>query len=377
MFDSYLKNEPLVSIVLPTFNGERYLSQSIDSCVAQTYKNWELVIVDDASTDKSYLIAEKYKELDNRIRVIRHETNQKLPRALNNGFSNVNGEYLTWTSDDNLYDSNALTEMVTFLEVNPDVDIVYTDYTLIDESGKLLAKREVSPIEELVLGNCIGGSFLYKRIVQEKIRTYADDLFLAEDLDFWLRASTEFKFMPLHKNCYFYRQHKSSLTSLHTEQIRLSHIKTMMRNLPKINWVNNKIKARAYLELCFNLWISNLITDARNMFSYTINTFQLHKTDTEYLVKHLLYDENRLRPQEHLEQVLDFFPNETPDVRTFKIDLWARYHIIKCFEGYQAHKREIVRHHFPKAICRNIGYLNNRGLFRIIIWAYLGIGDSV
>jgi len=78
--------QPKVSIVLPVYNGAKYLRESVDSCLAQTFSNWELIIVNDCSTDESSAIAEEYAAKDERIRVIHNETNLKLPASLNAGF---------------------------------------------------------------------------------------------------------------------------------------------------------------------------------------------------------------------------------------------------------------------------------------------------
>ena len=92
-----MKRNPLVSIVLPTHNGARYLEQAVQSCLDQTYRNWELIIVDDASTDETPALIARLVAADSRIRSIRNEVNQKLPGALNTGFAQARGEYLTWT----------------------------------------------------------------------------------------------------------------------------------------------------------------------------------------------------------------------------------------------------------------------------------------
>src|SRR5687768_16352258 len=109
-----MKPGPLVSIVLPTYNGCRYLCESIDSCRKQTYPHWELILVDDCSTDDTPRIMAEAVRSDARIRSVRHETNKKLPSGLNTGFRLAKGDYLTWTSDDNCYRPEALAEMVAF-----------------------------------------------------------------------------------------------------------------------------------------------------------------------------------------------------------------------------------------------------------------------
>ena len=100
--------DDLISIVLPIYNGEKYMKQSIDSVINQTYANWELLIVDDGSTDNTAAIAREYAEKDNRIKYYKNPQNMRLPKTLNRGFSLATGDYLTWTSDDNYYYPTAL-----------------------------------------------------------------------------------------------------------------------------------------------------------------------------------------------------------------------------------------------------------------------------
>jgi glycosyltransferase involved in cell wall biosynthesis len=92
--DNMLPN-PKISVVLPTYNGARFLAESIESVINQTETHWELIIVNDCSTDNTLEIAEKYAKLDSRIRVISNEVNKKLPGALNVGFADARSEYLT------------------------------------------------------------------------------------------------------------------------------------------------------------------------------------------------------------------------------------------------------------------------------------------
>ena len=119
--------QPNVSIILPVYNGARYLAQAIDSCLNQTYRNIELIIVDDCSTDETPAIVRSYT--DPRIRYVRNKTNRRLPQSLNIGFALATGEYLTWTSDDNEFLPHAIETMLKILMEDKAVDFVYSDYT--------------------------------------------------------------------------------------------------------------------------------------------------------------------------------------------------------------------------------------------------------
>lgn len=228
-----MSRQPLVSIVLPTYNGERYLAQSIESCLAQTYSNIELLIVDDCSSDSTPRIIAAYAARDSRIRAIRNGVNRRLPASLNIGFADARGEYLTWTSDDNLYRTTAIAEMVSFL-ADGTADLVYADYSFVDEEGDELRRNEVGDPESLVSANCIGACFLYRRVVHERLGGYAEDLFLAEDYDFWLRSAAQFVLQPLHKDLYCHRVHPSSLSEQRASDVRKVAREVLARNLPQL-----------------------------------------------------------------------------------------------------------------------------------------------
>ena len=87
--------ESLISIVLPIYNGEKYMRKSIDSVLAQTYANWELLIIDDGSTDNTAIIAQEYAANGSRIRYYKNPENMRLPKTLNRGFSLARGDFLT------------------------------------------------------------------------------------------------------------------------------------------------------------------------------------------------------------------------------------------------------------------------------------------
>jgi glycosyltransferase involved in cell wall biosynthesis len=206
---------PLVSIVLPTYNGARYLKKSVDSCLSQTFGDFELIIVDDCSTDDTGRIADEYAEADPRVRVIHNAFNKKLPLSLNTGFEQAVGKYHTWTSDDNYYAPEALHVLVVELTAHSTTDLVYTDYYLVDEQDRVTGSRKFNDIyagftEWLGCGAC----FLYKSAIFFANKGYNPGAFLIEDYDFFMRAFLKFNFSYLPRyDLYYYREHGSSLTS--------------------------------------------------------------------------------------------------------------------------------------------------------------------
>lgn len=219
----------LVSVVLPVYNGEKYLSEAIESVIDQSYKKWELIIIDDGSADRSRGIAEAYAAADKRITVF-HQENQKLPRALNNGFDRAEGEYYTWISADNRMLCDCLAEMAAELDKNKNTDMVYGNMHLIDGDGKRLRNHgwfEIPPgsgnvilpptarLLNTVANNTIGAAFMYRSSADIVLGGYAPDMFLLEDYDYFMRMNSLFKIRHIKsgKPIYAYRFHDESLTS--------------------------------------------------------------------------------------------------------------------------------------------------------------------
>lgn len=212
---------PKVSIVLPCYNGEKYLRESINSIIKQTYQDWELIIVDDCSVDRSLGIAYEYMKNDSRIKVIHNETNCKLPCSLNIGFANATGELLSWTSDDNIYYPEALEIMVDALKQNQQYYCVRANLDIIDEYGNIMENLAIFDNVEMYRYNCFGACFLYRRCVQEKIGFYNTNLFGVEDYEYWLRIMACYgDILSINKTLYQYRRHEGSLSETKKKMVR-------------------------------------------------------------------------------------------------------------------------------------------------------------
>ena len=223
----------LISIVLPVYNGAKYLRESIDSVLAQTYTNWELLIVDDCSTDETPVIAQAYAQRDDRIRYYRNAENLRLPRNLNKGFSLTRGDYLTWTSDDNRYRPRALEKMHGAL-VGTGADFVYCSMDIIDEND-VLTERYIAKQKDtkrLVGFNTVGACFLYTREVYEAVGSYDHEMILVEDYDYWQRIAMRFETVTIEEILYDYRRHSGALTStMRQDQFNRNREKMLRKNI--------------------------------------------------------------------------------------------------------------------------------------------------
>jgi hypothetical protein len=222
--DSLEKNSPLwrlydpetvVSIILPVHNGEKYVRKSIESCLVQTHKNFELIIIDDCSTDNTPTILQEYARQDSRIKLFHNTSNKRLPSTLNIGFSHSTGDLLTWTSDDNYFDPEAIKNLVCYLNTWKDIDFVYSAYRIIDEKGTV---KEIinylPPPWNLPIENTVGAYFLYRRSVYESVGDFDREMEYLEDYDYWVRVYLKkIRMMRLHIPMYYYRHHPESMTA--------------------------------------------------------------------------------------------------------------------------------------------------------------------
>jgi len=230
----------LVSIVLPVHNGDRYIREAIESILNQSYPQFELIIIDDGSTDETGRIIDAYEKRDSRIHVF-HQSNQKLPQSLNNGFKKAVGEYLTWTSDDNRLKPDFLEKMVSCLSKHPSWDMIYANMDIIGEDGLPLknsswysgyhnpfnSEHVHLPTNTAELNtwpnNFIGGAFLYRSYVNNLLAGYNTNQYTREDYDYWMQINSLFTIKHVNFNTpvYDYRFHSESLTH-HDEELKIT-----------------------------------------------------------------------------------------------------------------------------------------------------------
>ncbi len=220
----------LVSIVLPVYNQAGTLAASIDSVLEQTYLDWELIVVNDGSTDDTGQVLERYAHQPH-VTII-NQPNQHLPAALNRGFREAKGEFFTWTSGDNLMHPQQLERLVNYLQAQPEVALVYADFELIDDAGQpikdadaIFMRGEVGTSavrlkhepERMNIGfECVvGPCFMYRRLLYPLIGDYNPALEGSEDFDYWMRINNFFQIRHLgdRQPLYAYRVHVHSMSA--------------------------------------------------------------------------------------------------------------------------------------------------------------------
>ena len=203
----------MISIGIPFYNAEAYLEDAIKSVLAQTFQEWELILVDDGSSDGSLDIAKKYEQLDSRVRVISDGLNKKLPTRLNEIIKEAKFNLIARMDADDLMDIERLEKQYAFLSANPEYDLVTTGMYSIDQSNEVLGKRlpenRIMQANEILGGltNLLHASMLAKK--EWCLRNpYREDNALAEDYELWLSAAikNDLKYNVLQEPLYYYRE---------------------------------------------------------------------------------------------------------------------------------------------------------------------------
>lgn len=138
-----MKLAPKVTVIVPVYNAEKYLSETIESILKQTFDDFELLLVNHASTDSSFHIMQKYKMQDNRIQVIELNVNKGGPAyARNEGIKLAQGEFIAFIDSDDVWEEKKLEKQIEFFSQNKDIDIVHTLANIINEDGEVVGSFE-------------------------------------------------------------------------------------------------------------------------------------------------------------------------------------------------------------------------------------------
>ena len=234
---------PLVSVVMPTFNGSRYIREALRSLQQQTLVNWEAIVVDDGSTDATPALVREFMTCEPRVRLVVHKQNRQLPTALNTGFAQARGIYLTWIADDNLFRPRALEVMSDYLTRQPEVGLVYAAATIIDALGATVRQRPAADPHDLYERNPVGWCFMYPAHVRREVGNYNPAAFLAEDVDYWLRISIRHRIAAIPDDLFLYRSHPGSLTETRRRECHRAAAKVYLRQIPRLPWASRNEKA--------------------------------------------------------------------------------------------------------------------------------------
>jgi glycosyltransferase involved in cell wall biosynthesis len=204
-----LNNQPLVSVVIATYNMGQYINLAVDSILQQTWQNIEVIVIDDGSTDHTPTTMATY-ENDVRVKYVR-TPNQGQPKAKNTGIQNTLGEFIAFCDADDLWEPNKLAVQMPLFD-NPKVGIVYSEVSNIDENNNRYVKsgnetRHSGKVtNQLLIENFVPfGTAVIRRSCIERNGIFDEDFRMGIDWDLWLRYSLDWEFAYTPERTYIYR----------------------------------------------------------------------------------------------------------------------------------------------------------------------------
>lgn len=210
------ENNPLVTIITPLYNAERFITETILSIQNQTYENWEALVIDDYSTDLSSQVIEKLRRADSRIHLIKNDVNKGASQCRNQGTEAAKEDYIAFLDADDLWHEEKLEKQLRFMQAN-NCDVSFTSYVHIDEHSKPMHKR-IKALASLsykkqhsnnYIGNLTG---MYKAIRLGKIS--APNMRKRQDWAVWLEAIKRSKkpALGIQEDLAYYRIHRDSMS---------------------------------------------------------------------------------------------------------------------------------------------------------------------
>ena len=259
-------NDCLVSVIVPIYNVEKYLNKCIESIINQTYKNLEIILIDDGSTDKSGKICDRFEKKDNRIKVI-HQKNAGVSSARNTGIDSADGLWIAFIDSDDWVEENYIKNLIE--NTSKDVDVVQCGYYRIVEEKKeqinCAGKLEIKNADEFLNG-CLNPQTAYglchMKIIRKSIINdirFNEKIVVCEDALFNIQISRNMKYFKMIKQpLYNYRINRDSVVRRYDENYPEKYKKALkvIGDYLRINYTNNyKVRTNYFNFVVYHLML--------------------------------------------------------------------------------------------------------------------------
>jgi len=210
-------SNPKVSVIMSVYNGEKYLEEAIKSILDQTFQDFEFLIVDDGSSDRTPLILDEYKRKDQRIRIIKNPENIGLTKSLNKAIKEAKGEYIARQDVDDISLPQRLEKQVYFMENNRKIALLGSAVGIIGEENDILRKKVQCPKNQLTKrlkkrNFFVHGSLMIRKNILERVGFYDEEMKMAQDYELSLRISKVAPIACINEICYLLRRHEKMLS---------------------------------------------------------------------------------------------------------------------------------------------------------------------
>jgi len=368
---------PQISVIIPTYNNARFIIEAVDSVLAQTYADFEIIVVDDGSSDNTQAVLAGY---DGRLTYI-YQENKGVAAARNRGSWAAQGNYLLFLDADDRIPANKLELQVPLLKANSHLGLVYSGWQHIDETGARVL-GEVRPNKQgHVLKDLLRRSFyfpiataLVRRECFERVGGFDEALRTAEDTDLWIRiAAAGYAFGYVDQPLFQYRLLSGSLSRNVADHARdeFARLAKFFAN-PRLPGDIQALKEEAYSTLQYEIatkyYEAGEVELAQEHLRKAIATYPPLSSNEEWLLEWIAgyaLDPRVNDPYQLLNRIFDNLPPEATTLRSLRRRAYGRYHTAAAFSAYRNHRLKDIRQHILPAMLGEPSIIRNRGFVRI------------
>lgn len=222
--------KPKVTVVIPAYNAMRYIAETMDTVLAQTYQDFEVLVVNDGSTDETPNWVNQISQKEPKVRMV-SQANKGLAGARNTGVANARGKYIAFIDADDLWERTKLEQQVNSLESNPKAGLCYTWTALADSEGRATGRVIASHAEGDVWQQmtemnivCCGSTPMIRRSCFDDVGEFSVDVSPSDDWDMWWRIAAKYSFTVVKEPLIRYRQHPNNSSKKCEHMLKTSRI---------------------------------------------------------------------------------------------------------------------------------------------------------
>jgi len=295
---------PRITVYIACHNYGAYVSEAIESVLCQTVNDWELLLIDDGSTDDTYEVFESYRSQP-KIRIFRTE-GISLPAVNNLALNEAKGKYIVRLDGDDIFDENILLVLGNYLDRDDELALVFPDYYLVDETGEIFAHEWRSKLhtKDHVMDEPPNGACTMVRTdVLKTVGGYREDLGAQDGLDLWLKIKDQYKSTNVNLPLFYYRRHGKNLTE---QPLKILNARREIKSDMAFNEIGNRrpiiavIPCRKNHDFVDDLWAQKisgksllerdiLVCISSDMFDYIV--VACDNPDAEHIVNKYSHDE--------------------------------------------------------------------------------------
>lgn len=375
---------PQVSVIIPTYNHARFVAQAVESALAQTYDDVEVIVVDDGSTDHTQAALAGYSAS---IKYI-YQEHKGLSQARNRGVLAARGDYLVFLDADDLLPADKLALQVPLLDARPDLGLVYSGFQYVDEQNTQVLHESRPNKQGHVLKDMLRrtlffppGTAVVRRECLDRVGPFDESCPAAADTDMWIRiARAGYAFGYVDQPLFQYRVVKGSMSSRTASQARDEFARLdkffAAPGLPDdIKALEAEATAALHYEFGAKYYHAGEIELGQGHLRAAISSCPSLASDKEWLLEWIAgyalgphVDE----PRRLIDLIFDHLPPEATTLRSLRRQAHGRYHAAAAFSAYQTDQPKEIRSHIWPALSGDPSIIRNRGFVRIAVRSLLG-----